>query len=94
MHTLLLSLHIILMAISLVATIGSVIMTARGHAIRLAIMRSNLVVTIAGLGAGVVLLLNAPLGVRCLVLTSYLVAFALTYRFMSRAQAALARNSL
>ena len=94
MHTLLLSLHIILMIISLVVTIGSVFVTARGHIIRPAIMRSNLIITASGLSAGVVLLFSAPLGVRCLVLASYLVAFALAYRFMSRAQASLARNSL
>lgn len=69
-------------------------MTARGHAVRSAIMRINLIVTITGIGAGVILLLGAPLGVRCLMLTSYLVVFTLAYRFMSRAQASLAHESL
>ena len=94
MRSLLLSLHIILMVISLIVTVGSVIMTARGRLIRTAIMRSTLVVTVLGLSSGALLLLSAPLGVRCLLLTSYLVAFTLTYHFMSRAQASLARNSL
>lgn|GEM_PF-1412917 len=94
MHTLLVSLHIILMIISLIVTIGSVIMTARGRTVRTEIMRSNLIITITGLGAGAILLFTAPLGVRCLVLSAYLVAFGLAYRYMSRAQATLAQNSL
>lgn len=93
MHTLLLSIHIVLMIISILVTVGSLIVTAWGHPVRTAIMRSNVIVTVSGLGSGAVLLLTTPLGVRCLMLTSYLIAFTIAYRFMARSQASLVRDS-
>ncbi|MDB5165680.1 MAG: hypothetical protein JWM00_570 [Candidatus Saccharibacteria bacterium] len=94
MLSLVLSLHIILMIISLVTTISAVVITVSGRRIHSAIMRSDLAVTAVGLTAGTVLLLSAPLSVRCLMLVSYLAAFAYAYRLVTHAQAALTQDFL
>jgi hypothetical protein len=85
MYSILLSLHITFMIVSLATTIGAVLTVALGRRVSTLVMRSDLVVTVVGIAAGAVLLLTAPLSVRCLMLVTYLGVFTLAYRFMVRA---------
>lgn len=89
----LLSLHIVLMTLSLIGTAGMAAASLSSVKIGTSFMRANIAVTTAGTLSGMALLLVEPIGVKCLMLASYVVVFALTYRFASRRNQLLAVSS-
>lgn len=83
MHTLII-LHVILLIASIALTIGSTGASIFGAHIPKLVNRLNVTFTIVGIGAGIILLLDKPLGVRCAALTAYLMAFTLAQLYIRR----------
>ena len=84
--------HIVLMSTSLVATISICAVTAYGKYVSRAILQANVFVTFAGIGCGAALLVSQPLSAQCIMLASYLLGFALAYRFITAKQRKLSRD--
>jgi len=93
MNSLLLTIHVITLSLSLLATVTMVIMALFSRATPFLARRTNLFVTGLGITLGVILLIQMPLGMRCLELTAYLVVFSLAYRFVSMRSTQLARKT-
>ncbi|MDB5178001.1 MAG: hypothetical protein JWO61_384 [Candidatus Saccharibacteria bacterium] len=83
MHSLLLTIHIIALSLSIIATVTMAIMALLSHATPFVARRTNLFITGIGIALGGILLIQHPLGARCLELTAYLIVFSLAYRFVS-----------
>jgi len=66
------------------------IMALLSHASPIIARRTNLFITSFGIVLGGLLLIQVPLGVRCVELTAYLIIFTLAYRFVSERSAKLA----
>ena len=94
MITVMLMIHIILLCLSLVATTSMVILALMGRGIPALAQKINLIGTVIGIVLGALLLIQHPLGSRCLELTTYIVVFAFTYRFIAtRTQKLLTHTS-
>jgi hypothetical protein len=91
MNTLLL-LHISLMVLSLIATIGSVSASVFSVTISKRFIVANIVTTMAGIICGVILLIQSPLSARCAVLFAYLIAFTATQTLIARRNQRLAES--
>ena len=76
MVTSLLVAHVVLLSLSLVATMGSVFVSAVGRIVPKVAVLLNTIGTSIGLICGAVLLLHAPLDAKCITLGLYLVVFA------------------
>lgn len=76
MVTLLLGIHVVLLSVSLVATMGSVFVSALGHIVPKTALQLNTIGTSIGLMSGAALLLTAPLDAKCAMLAAYLLVFA------------------
>jgi len=83
MNSLLLTLHVIMLSLSLVATATMTIMALFSRATPFIARRITLLITGIGITLGGVLLIQMPLGIRCIELTAYLIVFSLAYRFIS-----------
>ncbi len=81
--TTLLFIHVAMMTISLIVTTGALTFTVFKKHISKALLRSNLFVTITGLLTGVALLNAQTLTMRCIMLTSYLIAFSIAYKYIT-----------
>ena len=93
MFTILLISHVSLMICSIGLTIGLVGASALGKKHNDKLSRFNIGATFAGVASGLVLLVSQPLGVRCVMLSAYLVAFSLAYWFIDSRQRSLASQS-
>lgn len=89
----LLTLHVIFMVLSLVGTAGMALAAASSVAIHSMFIRIITWVTAAGTLSGIGLLLAEPIGIKCVVLASYVAVFALTYRFVVKRNQLLAVSS-
>ena len=83
--------HIVLMLISATATAGMTIAAATSHVVRPAFIRSNVAITVTGILCGIALLFTQPIGAKCALLFTYMLAFAATYAFVSRRNQSLLR---
>lgn len=83
MHMLII-LHVVLLVASVILTSGSTLASILGTFVPKLVNMVNIAFTTIGVGAGVILLLDKPLGVRCAALTAYLVAFTLTQIYVRR----------
>lgn len=75
--------HIVLLSLSIVATTIMVIMALFGRTIPALAQKINLVGTMTGIVLGTLLLIQHPLGSRCIELTAYVVVFGFAYRFIA-----------
>lgn len=89
----LLTAHITLMIISLTATAGMALAALSSVKIEASLIRANVILTAVGTACGIALLIAEPVGAKCLVLASYTVLFALTYRFIAQRNQALVASS-
>ena len=80
----LLTLHIVFMTLSLVGTAGMAFAAFSSVSVSSIFIRLVTGITTAGTLSGVGLLLTEPIGIKCVVLVSYVGVFALTYRFVTR----------
>lgn len=83
MITLILTIHIIALTTSIFATTIMIISTLLSRATPKLAQRANLFITSIGIALGTILLINHPVGSRCVELTAYLVIFVLAYRFIA-----------
>ncbi len=90
----LIAIHVALLVISIVATVVSTIAAAFGVQISKMFNRINILVTTVGISAGVILLIDKPLGVRCITLTAYLALFGLTQVYIRRRNKRLSATTL
>lgn len=82
MHTSILIFHIIAMSASvglMTLAAGSLFLNT---AVAARLARGGFFTTVSGVAAGFVLLLGSPVGTECVVLTTYLAAVALSYRYV------------
>lgn len=82
MNSLILLFHIAAMIISLTTmgmALGGVLF---GHKSAVTFAKFGVVTTVLGAGAGTYLLMLHPAAIQCVVLTSYLVAVGLLYRYV------------
>lgn len=91
MITLLLTIHVVALIMSIFATTIMMILALLSRATPEFARRVNLFVTGIGIAIGGILLINHPVGSRCIELTSYLVIFVLAYRFISARSVQLAK---
>jgi hypothetical protein len=91
--TTLLTLHIILMTTSLIGTAGMALAAVSSVKVDSLLIRSNAAVTAIGTVCGIVLLFAEPVGVKCIVLASYVALFALTYSFVLGRNQSLSASS-
>lgn len=89
MNTLLI-LHIVLMTVSLIATIGSTAASVFGFVIPNKFTATNITATGIGIAAGAVLLLHAPIGANCAVLLAYTALFTAAQVLITRRNQRLA----
>lgn len=89
----LLMFHIILMTLSLVATIGMVIAAISSVKVGRMFVRTNASVTTIGVLCGIALLIGQPIGAKCVALTAYVVVFAVAYGYVARQNQSLAVSS-
>ena len=94
MITVMLMIHIILLCLSLVATTSMVILALMGRGIPALAQKINLIGTVAGIVLGALLLIQHPLGSRCVELTAYVLVFAYAYRFIAARSQQLAAHSV
>lgn len=94
MISLLIIAHVVLLCASLIVTTGSAVTAAAGVAVPKLVNILNLAGTSTGLLFGVILLLNKPLDMRCVMLTAYVAAFALAQVYIRRRNNQLATNSI
>lgn len=81
MHTLLITIHVFAMITSL-SVMGSAIITGlSGRAVAAKLASWSMLLTFIGSSTGVVLLLQAPLTMRCALLTVYVIAMASLFVF-------------
>lgn len=83
MIALMLTIHIIALTTSLLATTIMMITTLQSRTVPKLTQRANLFVTGIGIALGGILLINHPVGSRCVELTAYLIIFVLAYRFIA-----------
>ena len=93
MLTFLLIAHITLMSISLIATLCMVFASLLDISVSRSLIRSNLAVTIVGIGSGVLLLTQTVIDFKCILLGAYLIAFAAAYRYVTVRNQRLATSS-
>jgi hypothetical protein len=86
--TTLLLIHIFGMVASLLATIYMVAAVAATQNVRQWFVRLNLMITSIGIVSGALLLINQPLGIRCMVLVAYLGVFAIAYHYVKQRSSA------
>lgn len=92
MHALLLTLHIVALSLSIVATVTMTILALFSKATPKNVQRLNLAITSIGIALGTILLIQNPIGSRCVELSAYLVVFAFAYRFVANRSHALTLN--
>ncbi len=80
----LLIIHIICLSISILATGALMVAALLTRKIAPQLSQATLAVTSVGVLAGAMLLLQAPLGLHCLMLSSYVIIFSLAYRFITK----------
>lgn len=88
--TTILALHIVLMSASLVATSVMTIAAAASMFVRPSLVRANALMTGIGVLAGVVMIAQNPIGIRCAALFAYLAAFSAAYVYVRRKNQLLA----
>ena len=93
MLTFLLIAHVALMSTSLFVTLAMVFTSLLDKSIPQTLIRSNLVVTITGIGSGVLLLAQTAIDYKCILLGTYLIAFAAAYRYVTTRNQRLATSS-
>lgn len=82
MNSLILLFHIAAMIISLVAmsmALGGVLL---GNGAAVSFAKAGVIATVSGAAAGAYLLVLHPAALQCVILTSYLVAVGLLYRYL------------
>lgn len=94
MITLMLTIHVIALTTSIFATTIMMISTLLSRAAPKLAQRANLFITSIGIALGTILLVNHPVGSRCVELTAYLVIFALAYRFIAARSTQIAEPAL
>lgn len=82
--TIILTLHIALMTASLVATSAMAIAAATSRIVSPRLVRLNAATTASGVVAGIILIVQNPIGVKCAALFGYVVAFAAVYVYVRR----------
>lgn len=82
--TTLLALHVILMSLSLLGAMAMLGRAMLSKGTPNMFLTANVFGTSVGITIGAVLLLNHPLDIRCVLLTSYLIAFWLAHSFVKR----------
>ena len=83
MFSILLIFHIVALSVSIVATTIMMILALLSKATPQMARRANLLITGIGIAIGGILLIQNPLGSRCLELVSYLVVFSVAYRYVT-----------
>jgi hypothetical protein len=81
MYTTLLVVHIVGMIASLGLMSGALLLGASGKRISARVASVGMVATAIGGTAGIVLLLSAPLTLKCTILTAYLLGTIAIYKF-------------
>lgn len=89
----LLTAHITLLAISLVLTGVSAGMAIVSRRVWASLTFFNIFATFIGLAAGVILLANHPITVKCLALVAYLISFVAVQIYVKRRNHALTFES-
>lgn len=93
MHTLIF-VHVILLSISIIATISATSAAVFGVRIPKLLTKINITLTTIGIAAGVGLLADKPLDMRCALLTAYLVMFMFAQAYIYRRNRQLAASSI
>lgn len=93
MATSLLIAHVVLLSLSLLATMSSVFVSVLGRIVPNAVVLLNTIGTTIGLLCGVALLFKAPLDAKCIMLAAYLLAFAGTQAYITSRNQRLAVSS-
>jgi hypothetical protein len=83
MISLLLTAHIVLLSLSIVATTLMMISVLLSHAAPQLVRRVTLFITGVGIAIGGILLIHNPIGLHCLELTTYIVVFGIAYRYIT-----------
>jgi hypothetical protein len=83
MNAIILTIHIAALSLSIVATLVMTVAALASKATPKKLRQANLLVTGVGIALGGILLIQNPIGSRCLELTAYLAIFAVAYRFIS-----------
>lgn len=91
--TTILFIHITLMSLSLVLTAGTAIAAIMTKRVDVLVRIVSIAVTFIGTTAGVLLLVQNPLDIKCAVLVSYLVAFTYVQYFATRRNQVLLTSS-
>jgi hypothetical protein len=94
MITIMLITHIILLSFSMIANTIMTIMALVGNRVPVLTQKINLVGTIIGIVLGALLLIQHPLGSRCVELTAYVVVFGFAYRFVAARSRRLTNQTL
>jgi hypothetical protein len=90
MIILLLVIHITLLSISLLVTMSTTFAAVMGYKVSSTLIRFNMLGTGIGLTAGILLLLQSPLDIKCLILLGYLAAFMASQVYITRRNQAFA----
>ena len=90
----LLTLHIALMALSLVGTFATALAVLIGKQIKRSYMVTNTVATSIGTLCGAALLIENPIGIKCLMLLSYTIVFSAIQLIAQKRNQLFARSEL
>ncbi len=82
-HTLITA-HIILLSVSILLTIGTTIAAANKNSVSKRLTACNIVITSFGVLLGIILLLDAPIGSRCIELSAYVALFAVAQVYIRK----------
>jgi hypothetical protein len=85
--------HVSLLCLSLVVTMGSAFGVIVGYSIPQIVIRLNSAGTLVGLLAGAGLLLQKPLSVKCVALLAYLIVFTAAQIFITKRNHNLASSA-
>lgn len=83
MMSLILTIHVIALVASVLATTIMMILVLMSRKAPQIALRANLFITGIGITLGGILLIQHPVGSRCVELTSYLVIFVLAHRYIA-----------
>lgn len=81
------------MSLSVLLTAGSAAASALSYRVGRMPLVLNAAMTMLGAGLGIVLLINHPLDSKCIVLTTYLIAFVVINILIRQRDQALQRSS-
>lgn len=83
MMSIILTIHVVALTMSIFATTIMMILALMSRASPQVALRTNLFITGLGIALGGILLVQHPVGSRCIELASYLVIFVLAHHFIA-----------